>query len=190
MRGRRTALLQALVTALAVGVCSACDFGTPADSQPSAGPTLVADETASGDPPELTEELEVELGTAVAVFGLGCRPQSASQRCSAGGEKTYTMRGSLRPATVTAAWMQLDTGGGRWVVQVRLDADGRVAAARTAQRARDLGGLVVVLDTHTGDVLHAVSPNDVGGGRITRSDLHRLTAESVVSSFVAAVERS
>ena len=123
----------------------------------------------------------------MAVFGLGCRPQSASQRCSAGGEKTYTMRGILRPATVTAAWMQLDTGGGRWVVQVRLDADDRVAAARTARRARDLGGLVVVLDTHTGDVLHAVSPNDVRGGRITRSDLHRLTAESVARTrFVAA----
>ena len=86
--------------------------------------------------------------------------------------------------------MQLDTGGGRWVVQVRLGADDRVAAARTARRARDLGGLVVVLDTHTGDVLHAVSPHDVRGERIMRSDLQRLTAESVVTSFVAAVERS
>jgi hypothetical protein len=126
----------------------------------------------------------------VAVFGLGCRPQSRRQRCSADGQKTYTMQGSLRPATVTAAWMQLDTGGGRWDVQLRLAADDRLAAARTARRARDLGGLVVVLDTHTGDVLHAVSPNDVRGERITRSDLQRLTAESVVTSFVAAVERS
>jgi hypothetical protein len=48
----------------------------------------------------------------------------------------------------------------------------------------------VVLDAHLGDVLHAVSPDDAGGDRITRSDLHRLTAESVVSSFVAAAERS
>ena len=98
------------------------------------------------------------------------------------------MTGSLRPATVTAAWMELDAGGGRWVVQVRLSAEDRVAAARTARRARDRGGLVVVLDAHSGDVLQAVSPNDVRGGRITRNDLHRLTAESVVSSFVAAVE--
>ena len=190
MRGRRTALGRALVAVLAATALGACDAGPSADRGPSPGPTLVAvDEVGGGDPPELTEELRVELGTAVAVFGLGCRPQSPRQRCSADGQKTYTMQGRLRPATVTAAWLQLDTGDGRWVVQVRLAADDRVAAAHAAQRARDLGGLVVFLDTHTGDVLHAVSPNDVRGDRITRSATHRLTAESVVSSFVAAVER-
>ena len=176
------------MTVLAVGVCGACDLGSPGEPAPSAGPTLVADDSAGGRPPELTDEVEVELGTAVAVFGLGCRPQSVRQRCSADGEKTYTLTGALRPATVTAAWMQLDTGGGRWVVHLRLATGDREGALRTARRAADRGGLVVVLDAHSGDVLQAVSPNDVTGARIARNDLHRLSAESVVSSFVDAAE--
>ena len=186
MRGRRMALVQAFVTVLAVGVLVACDFGTPDDPEPSAGPTLVADDAAGGNPPELTGELPVELGTAVAVTGLGCRPQSARQRCSADGDKTYTLTGTVRPATVTAAWMQLGTGGWKWVVRVRLSVDDRQAAARTARHAQDRGGLVVILDARSGDVLHAVSPNDVDGARITRYDLNRATAESVVTSFVRA----
>ena len=125
---------RSLVAVLAAGVRGACDFGTPTESSRRRTRRL-SPMTRWRRPAGAHRGLEVELATAVAVFGLGCRPQSPRQRCSADGEKTYTMRGSLRPATVTAAWMQLDTGGGRWVVQVRLDADDRVAAARTARRA-------------------------------------------------------
>ncbi|MBF4768423.1 hypothetical protein ISU10_11660 [Nocardioides agariphilus] len=188
MRGRRTALVQVLVTVLAAGALGGCDFGGGPDQEPTSGPTLVADDAGGGNPPELTGRVAVELGTAVAVFGLGCRPQSARQRCSVDGQKTYTLTGRLRPATVTAAWMQLDTGGGRWVVHVRFASHDHWSAAKTADRARDKGGLVVVLDAHTGDVLQAVSPNDVSGAQIARNDLHRLTAESMVGSFAHAAE--
>ncbi len=191
MRGRRTALGRALVPVLVIALASVatgCDFGDGPDREPAAAPTLMADDGDATRPPELEGRVAVELGTAVAVFGLGCQPQSARQRCSAAGEKTYTLTGESLPATVTAAWMQLDTGGGRWVVHLRLGAGDRKSAERTAQRARDRGGLVVVMDAATGNVLLAVSPNDVDRGRIAREDLHRLTAESIVRSFVDVPE--
>ncbi len=191
MRGRRTTAVQAVGAALGVlvlGGVSACDIGGAGDSEPAAEVTLAADD-GGGRPPELTRRLGVELGTAVAVFGLGCRPQSDRQRCSADGEKTYTLTGRLRPATVVAAWMQLDTGGGRWVVHVRLSAADHESTASTTRRARARGGLVVVLDARSGDVLQAVSPNDVHGSLIARNDLHRLSAESVVRAFVVAADR-
>ena len=172
---------------LAAGLTGACTSGTAGTPEPTAAPTLMAVEPEGGNgPPELEHPVEVELGTAVAVFGLGCRPQSNRQRCSTDGEKTYTLTGALRRATVTAAWMQLDSRGGRWTVQLRLAAGDVDATARTAQRARNKGGLVVVLDAHSGDVLHAVSPNDLRGTRIVRDDLHRLSAESILAAFVSA----
>ena len=188
MRGRRATLVQVLVAVLAATVTGACDFGPSADVEPSSGPTLVAVDPEGGDPPELTEAVEVELGTAVAVFGLGCRPQSHHQRCSADGDKTYTLTGKLLAATVTAAWMQLDSGRGRWTVNLRLAPDAVATAVLIAGRSREEGGLVVVLDAHNGDVLQAVSPSDVHGAHIIRRDLHRLTAESVVTAFVGAAE--
>jgi hypothetical protein len=187
VRGRRTTLVEVLVAVLAAGLTGACTFGTTAGPEPTDGPTLVAVEAeGEGNPPELTQRLEVELGTAVAVFGLGCRPQSDRQRCSTDGEKTYTLTGSLLPATMTAAWMQLDAGDGRWAVHVRIAGEDEGAAARTSRRAQQRGGLVVILDAASGDVLQAVSPNDVRGTRITRYDLHRLTARGVVAAFVDA----
>src|SRR5687768_6672599 len=100
MRGRRTTLVRVLVAVLAATIAAtitgACDFGTSADVEPSQGPTLVAVDDGEGDPPELTAAVDVELATAVAVLGLGCRPQSPDQRCSADGEKTYTLTGRSR----------------------------------------------------------------------------------------------
>jgi hypothetical protein len=187
MRGRRTALVEVLVVVLAAGLAGACSFGSARSPEPTSGPTLVAVEPEGGGGlPELAGKVDVELGTAVAVFGLGCRPQSIRQRCSTDGEKTYTLTGALRPATVTAAWMQLDTGGGRWTVNLRLGVGDQTAATRTSRRAEARGGLVVILDAQSGDVLQAVSPNDVRDTRITRNDLHRLTAEGVVAAFVDA----
>ncbi len=43
-----------------------------------------------------------------------------------------------------------------------------------------------MLDAHSGDVLQAVPAADVNGALITRRDLHRPAAESVVSAFVEA----
>ena len=188
MRGRRTPLVQVLVAVLAATVTGACFVGPSADVEPSSGPTLAAVDPVGGDPPQLTAAVEVELGTAVAVFGLGCRPQSPHHRCSAEGDKTYTLTGGLPAATVTGVWMQLDAGHGRWTVKVRLAPDDRRAAALVAERTREAGGLVVVLDAHSGAVLQAVSASDIRGALITRRDLHRLTAESVVTAFVGAAQ--
>jgi hypothetical protein len=187
MRGRRTALGQVLVAVLAAAALGACDVGPSTDLDPSPGPTLAAvDPVGGGDPPELTEAVAVELTTAVAVFGLGCRPRSPHQRCSADGRKTYTLKGEVRAATVTAAWMELGSGGGRWTLNVRLAAGDSRALSLVAARATAQGGLVVVLDAHSGDVLHAVAPHDVLGVRITRSDLLKQDANAIVGAFVTA----
>ena len=171
---------------LAAAITGACDLAPSADVEPSPDPTLVAADPVGGEPPQLTAAVDVELATAVAVFGLGCRPQSPHHRCSADGDKTYTLTGGLRAATVTGVWMQLDTTRGRWTVNVRLAPGDRRTAARVAERARDVGGLVVVLDAHSGDVLQAVPADAVDGALIARRDLHRPAAESVVNAFVAA----
>ena len=186
VRGRRTPLVQVLVAVLAAAITAACDLGPSADVEPSPAPTLVAVDPVGGEPPQLAAAVEVELGTAVAVFGLGCRPQSPHQRCSADGDKTYTRTGGLRAARVTGVWMQLDTGRGRWAVNVRLAPGDRRTAALVAERALEVGGLVVVLDAHSGDVLQAVPATDVHGALINRPDLHRLAAESAVDAFVEA----
>jgi hypothetical protein len=189
MRGRRTTLVPVVLAVLAATITSACNLGRQTDRDTAPGPTLVAvDPVGDGDPPEVIEAVEVEVGTAVAVFGRGCRPQSPHQRCSADGTKTYTLTGRLRPATVTGVWMQLDTGHGRWTVVVRLAGDDLRTAALVAERTREEGGLVVVLDARTGDVLQGVSPRDIRGTRITRRDLHRLSAENVVNAFAGATE--
>ena len=185
--GRRTGPGRVLAAVLAAAALSACDAGPSTDLNPSSGPTLVAvDPVDGGDPPKLTEAVAVELATAVAVFGLGCRPQSPHQRCSADGRKTYTLEGGLRAATVTTAWMELGSGGGRWTLNVRLAPDDLPALSLVTRRATAQRGLVVVLDAHSGDVLHAVAPQEVTGVRITRSDLQKRDADAIVGAFVTA----
>jgi hypothetical protein len=186
VRDRRTRLVQVLVAVLAATVTGACDLGPSADIEPSPGPTLVAVDPVGGDPPELTEALEVELGTAVAVFGRGCRAQSPHQRCSADGTKTYSLKGGLQTVTAAGVWMQLDTGRPQWTVRVRFGSGDEAVVGRVAARTEAAGGFVVVLDAHSGDVLQAVAPTVVRNGRIVVPGLPRPGAEHVVNTYVTA----
>jgi hypothetical protein len=186
MRGRRTTLVQVLVAVLATAVTGACDVGPSADLEPSQGPTLVAVDPVGGDPPELTEALEVDVGTAVAVFGRGCRPQSPHHRCSPDGSKTYTLKGGLRTVTAAGVWMQLDAGGSQWTVLTRFGSGDDAVMGEVAARAEAADGLVVVLDAHSGDVLQAVAPTGVRGGRLVVQGLQKPGAEKVVNTYVTA----
>jgi hypothetical protein len=186
MRGRRTTLVQVLVAVLATAVTGACDIGPAADIEPSPGPTLVAVDPVGGDPPELRRELAVELGTAVAVYSRGCRPRTVMQRCSPNGTQTYTLASRLHEATVVGAWMQVDTGEGQWAVRIRLrTGDARAVAAVSRQTDRE-GGLTVVIDAGSGDVLVAIPSPGFQGSTITRRDLQKPAAQAVIHDFVTA----
>ena len=186
MGGRRTALASVVLTCLVAVASSACDFGTPDGSAPSDDPTLVVDEAGDDVPPELTRRVAVELGTAVAVFGRGCRPRIALQRCSVDGKQTYTLASPLRAATVVGAWMQLDSGRGRWAVHLRLRPGDARAVSAVSEQTEEVGGLAVVLDAHTGDVLLSIPSPDIQGVTITGHDLQKPAAEAVVDAFVTA----
>jgi hypothetical protein len=183
MRGRRTARATVVVAVLAAVLAAGCEDQSAA---PEREPAHEAVNAVGGVPPQLVGDLAVELGTATAVFGRGCRPQSPQQRCSPDGTKTYTLAGRLRPATVTGAWMQLEAEAGTWAVSVRFaSADPRTTAA-VAARAEQAGGLVVVLAAVSGAVLHAVEPERVGHGRITLRELRKPAADLVVEGYVTA----
>ena len=186
MRGRRTTIVQVLVAVLAAAVTGACDLGPTGDMERSPGPALVAVDPVGGDPPELTESLAVELGTAVTVFGRGCRAMSPDQRCSVDGTKTYTLKGTLETATAAGVWMQLDAGSAQWAVRVRFGSGDEAVVGRVAARTAAAGGFVVVLDAHSGDVLQAVAPTGVRNGRIVVHDLNKPGAEHVVNTYVTA----
>jgi hypothetical protein len=183
MRGRRTARATVVVAVLTAVLTAGCEDHSAA---PEREPALEAVDAVGGVPPQLVGELAVELGTATAVFGRGCRAQSPHQRCSPDGTKTYTLAGRLRPATVTGAWMQLEAEAGTWAVRVRFAPADRRTTTAVAARAEEAGGLVVVLAAISGEVLHAVAPESIGHGRIILRNLRKPAADLVVEGYVTA----
>jgi hypothetical protein len=136
--------------------------------------------------PDFSGDLPVDLVVGLRMLGLGCRPTTPHDACSADGLRTYSWAGPKSKVGITTARMRPEPGHGAWVVTLRFDADDRSSVTAAVTRAGDVGGYALLLDPHTGDALGAVQPAQVQGGRVVIENLSKPDAWDLVSNYVTA----